>query len=106
MNWIERWRAISSRILALGEAYNFLVQTYQAHNAEHGGLRFVFAEIKDIGEELKRFFSMHRGASLSSWNRFTKCSGFSSHLRVEWPGRSGRVADGWAFGFCGAVRDG
>jgi hypothetical protein len=61
MNWIERWRAISSRILALGEACNFLVQTYQAHNAEHGGLKFVFSEIKDIGDELKRFFSTHRG---------------------------------------------
>src|ERR1700730_10273499 len=47
-----------------------------------------------------------RTTSLSGWHRFTKCSGFSSHLRVEWPGRSGRGSDGWAFGFCGAVWDG
>jgi hypothetical protein len=60
MNWLERWRAISSRILALGEASNFLVQTYKARDAEHGSLRFVFEEIKDIGDEPKRFFSTHR----------------------------------------------
>lgn len=60
MNWIERWRTISSRILALGEACNFLVQTYQTHNDNYGSLKFVFSEIKDIGDELKRFFGTHR----------------------------------------------
>src|SRR6516225_7892276 len=54
MNWIERWRAISARIIGLIEATNFLLRTYRIENANTGEVGRLLAELNQIQRELIR----------------------------------------------------
>src|SRR5437764_7801406 len=60
MNWMEKWRAISARILSLGEAGNLLIQAFQANDGNYGSVNMVLSELSDIGGELKKFYSLHK----------------------------------------------
>jgi hypothetical protein len=52
MNWIERWRAISARIIGLIEATNFLLRTYRIENQNTGEVGRLLGELREIQEEL------------------------------------------------------
>jgi len=56
MNWIERWQALSARIVGLMEAGNFLIQAYAVENQNTGAVRRLLDELRQIHGELKKLY--------------------------------------------------
>jgi hypothetical protein len=55
MNWIERWQALSARILGLMDAGNFLIQALQVNSSDTRALTRLIDEWKQIHGELTAF---------------------------------------------------
>jgi hypothetical protein len=60
MNWMDKWRAISTRILSLGEAGNFLIQAFQANEGDYGSVNMILDELRGIGSELRLLYDQHK----------------------------------------------
>ena len=60
MNWMDKWRAISTRILSLGEAGNFLIQAFQANEGDYGSVNMILDELRGIGGELRLLYNQHK----------------------------------------------